>query len=150
MTIERALLSDLDGLIALMRQYYAYDRLEFDPDRAASAMAQLIGTSEYGAVWLLRDGSRIAGYLALCLGFSLESGGRDAFLDEIFVMEPFRNRGWGSKLIETALEAAELAGVCSVHLTVEQSNPHALRLYRRHGFIPRRATMLTRRCASRA
>ncbi|MCB1021190.1 MAG: GNAT family N-acetyltransferase [Acidobacteria bacterium] len=146
MTIERALISDLDGLLALMRQYYAYDRLEFDPERARSAMMQLLGTPEYGAVWLLRDGTRIAGYLALCLGYSLEAGGRDAFLDEVFVMEPFRNRGWGSKLVETAVEAAVAAGVYSVHLTVEQSNSQAMRLYRRHGFEPRRSTMLTKKC----
>jgi ribosomal protein S18 acetylase RimI-like enzyme len=142
--IERALVTDLDDLVALMGHFYGFAGLKFDPKTARAAMAGLLGAQEHGAVWVVRDGSRIIGYLALCLGYSLELGGRDAFLDELFVAEAFRNKGWGTKLIETALEAAEEAGVRAVHLGVERTNPNAMRLYRRLGFEPRRATLLTR------
>jgi ribosomal protein S18 acetylase RimI-like enzyme len=142
--IERALIGDLDELVGLMGQYYAYDGLKFDASRAREAMAGLLTGPENGAVWVLRDGGRAVGYLALCLGYSLEMGGRDAFVDEVFVSEPFRNQGWGGKMIETAIEAAREAGVVAVHLSVELTNPQAMRLYRRLGFEPRRATMLTR------
>ena len=143
--IERALITDLDSLVFLMGHYYAYDGLKFDVARARTAMAGLLANPEHGAVWVLRNGAHAVGYLALCLGYSLEMGGRDAFIDEVFVSEPFRNQGWGTKMIETAVEAALDAGVCAVHLGVEQSNPNAMRLYRRLGFEPRKATMLTRK-----
>jgi ribosomal protein S18 acetylase RimI-like enzyme len=142
--IQRALPTDLPDLVALMRQYYAVDGLKFAPDTARRAMAGLLETPERGAVWVLRDHTHLVGYLALCFGYSLEMGGLDAFIDELFVAEPFRNLGWGTKLVEAALEAASEAGVHAMHLGVERTNPNAMRLYRRLGFEPRRATMLTR------
>jgi ribosomal protein S18 acetylase RimI-like enzyme len=143
--IQRAIVKDLDDLVALMGQYYAYDGLKFDPQKARTAMAGLVSSQDHGAVWVVRDGSRAVGYLALCLGYSLEYGGRDAFIDEVFVSEAFRNQGWGAKLIETALAAAEEAGVRAVHLGVQRTNPNAMRLYRRLGFEPHAATLMTRR-----
>ena len=143
--IERALMSDLDAILALMRQLSAYERLTFDLDKARAAMSELLAVQELGAVWVLRDETRLLGYLALCLGFSLEAGGRDAFIDEIYVAEPFRNRGWGTKMIETAIRAAREAGVVAVHLGVQHTNANAMRLYRRLGFEPVLATVLTRR-----
>jgi ribosomal protein S18 acetylase RimI-like enzyme len=143
--IERALGADLDDLVVLMRDYYAFDGLKFDAERARTAMNGLLSGQEHGAVWVVRDGSRIVGYLALCLGYSLEFGGRDAFIDEIYVSEAFRNQGWGRKLMEAALEAAREAGVLAIHLGVERTNPNALQLYRKMGFEPRRATLMSRR-----
>jgi ribosomal protein S18 acetylase RimI-like enzyme len=140
--IERALMSDLDAILALMRQLSAYERLTFDLDKARAAMSELLAVQELGAVWVLRDETRLLGYLALCLGFSLGAGGRDAFIDEIFVAEPFRNRGWGTKMIETAIRAAREAGVVAVHLGVQHTNANAMRLYRRLGLEPLRATIL--------
>jgi ribosomal protein S18 acetylase RimI-like enzyme len=143
--IQRALVTDLDELVALMERFYVHDGLRFDPQKARAAMAGLLGAQELGAVWVVRDGGHMFAYLALCLGYSLEFGGRDAFIDEVFVAEGFRNKGWGTKLIETALAAAEEAGVQAVHLGVQRTNPNAMRLYQRLGFAPHVSTMLTRR-----
>ncbi len=41
---------------------------------------------------MLLDGTA-AGYAALTFGFSLEVGGRDAFIDELFLIEAARGKG---------------------------------------------------------
>ncbi len=91
-------------------------------------MAGLLDTPEYGAVWVLRDAGAIVGYLALCVGYSLELGGRDAFIDEVFVQPAYRGKGHGTRLIEAALETARASGVQAVHLTVERGNRKAAKL----------------------
>ena len=145
MKIERALPSDLDALVALMRRYYAEDRLEFDARKARRAMAGLLETPEYGAVWVLREAEDIFGYLALCVGYSLEFGGRDAFIDEVYVAPEFRRKGWGTNMIQTALETARASGVLAVHLGVERGNRRAVLLYSGLGFELRDASMMSAR-----
>lgn len=141
--IERALPTDLDDLVALMRQFYAEGGLPFRSETARSAMAGLLETPEYGAVWVLRDGPAAVGYLALCVGYSLEMGGRDAFIDEVFVERPYRNQNWGKQMIEAAIATARASGVQAVHLTVDHGNRAALTLYESMGFKRRGDAMLT-------
>jgi RimJ/RimL family protein N-acetyltransferase len=47
----------------------------------------------------------------------------------------FRGRGLGTRLLVTALRAAEEAGLTRVELEVFASNHTAIRLYERHGFV---------------
>lgn len=141
--IERALPTDLEDLLVLMRQYYAEDGLPFRRDAARDAMGGLLDTPEYGAVWVLRDGLAIVGYLALCMGYSLAFGGRDAFIDEVFVSPEYRNQGFGKQLIEAAIETARASGVQAVHLTVQRGNRRALELYEGMGFERRGGTLMS-------
>jgi ribosomal protein S18 acetylase RimI-like enzyme len=143
--IERALPTDLEDLLVLMRRYYAEDDLPFDARTARAAMAGLLETPEYGAVWVLRDGAVTVGYLALCVGYSLELGGRDAFVDEVYVEPEYRDKGWGTRMIEAALETARASGVQAVHLTVERANRRAAQLYQRLGFEARNGTLMSLR-----
>ncbi len=145
--IERALPTDLETILPLMRQYYAEDGLRFDSDVARYALAGLLDTPEYGAVWVLRGGEAVVGYLALCTGYSLEMGGRDAFIDEVFVAREYRDKGLGQQLIQAALETARSSGVQAVHLSVELGNRQALELYERLGFRRRQGTMMSLRLA---
>jgi RimJ/RimL family protein N-acetyltransferase len=62
------------------------------------------------------------------------------------MLPAYRGRGYGRKLIETTLHAAQLAGFRRVELAVHADNPRAIALYERIGFvregIKRRATCI--------
>lgn len=52
----------------------------------------------------------------------------------VCVSEAYRGNGYGNLMMHALLEAAHSQGVESVALTVDQSNPGAIRLYEKLGF----------------
>ena len=71
---------------------------------------------------------------ALAYLWSLEHGGRVAWLDEIFVLPAHRGRGIGRLLLRVALVVAQKAGCRVAQLEVVQGHERAEHLYRREGF----------------
>lgn len=134
MHIRTATPGDFAALLELMRGYYRDDGLEFDADTHARAMDRLLREPQWGRVWLAESDGVIVGYLALCIGFSLELGGNDAFVDEVFVLPEHRGRGLGRKLLEFAAEAARTLGIVAMHLEVDRANIAAQGLYTSLGY----------------
>src|SRR5215472_5586678 len=91
--------SDTDVLLDFMESYYAFDGLGFDRKQARVALIALLRDTSLGADWLILDGATPVGYMVLCFGYSLEWLGRDAFVDECYLREEYRGRGWGAQTI---------------------------------------------------
>ena len=136
--------SDLDILLELMREYYEFDRLPFQEFKARRAMSALIRDSSLGRVWLIRLGADAIGYTVLTLGHSMEYGGRDAFIDELFLRPHHRGRGWGKKTMEFVEKEASSLGVHALHLEVTRDNATAQALYRRLGFADHDRYLMTK------
>ena len=78
----RAATADEDQLVELMREFYAYDHIAFDEEKARRALRQLAADARFGVVHLIgAEGAGAFGYLVITFGFSLEFHGRDAFVD---------------------------------------------------------------------
>ena len=125
----------LDLLLALMREYYAVDRLDFDPARARAAAAMVLEEPALGAIWLVEVAGAPAGYCVLGSAFSLEFHGRIAFVDELYLREEFRGRGHGARLLALLEEECRARGLRAMRLEVERSNRRARSLYERAGFV---------------
>jgi ribosomal protein S18 acetylase RimI-like enzyme len=82
----------------------------------------------------MRAGGNLAGYIVLTLGYSLEFHGRDAFVDELFVLPEYRHRDVGTQALPFIGQQCRLLGVHALHLEVERGNTAAQRLYRGLGF----------------
>ena|SRR6266481_6710243 len=127
--------NDVDRLLAMMREYYAYDGHAFDRSRAGVALLAFLREPSFGRAWLMCDESTPVGYLVLTLGYSLEYLGRDAFLDEFYLRESHRGRGWGSRALAFAEEEARKLDVRSIHLEVIRQNTGAKEVYRKSGYV---------------
>jgi ribosomal protein S18 acetylase RimI-like enzyme len=125
---------DLDALLAQHERFAASQGQAFDPAVARAALGALLAQPELGRVYHIVEAGRRVGYAALCFGFSLEWGGRDAFVDEIFVAEARRGRGLGRAALRALFEEARALGMVALHLEVEASNAAAAALYRSEGF----------------
>ena len=147
-TFQEARLADTDVLLGMMRELYTVDRIPFDADLARTALTTLLQEPTYGCVWLITDGAEPVGYLVLTFDYSLEYGGRDAFIDELFVREGHRRRGIGTQALQMAEEACRERGLCALHLEVERSNVAAQAAYRRAGFVDHDRYLMTRRLDS--
>lgn len=137
--------ADADALLAMMRGLYAHERIDFDEPAARRALGELLEDDSRGAAHLILLGGEVAGYLVLTFGFSLEFGGRHAFVDELFVREEFRGRGAGQAALRFAGEVCRALGVRALRLEVERANEAAHGLYRRAGFAAHDRHLMTRR-----
>jgi len=142
---ELAAPADLAAILALQRDYYAADGYPFEAASAEAALARLLASPELGELWVARDGESVVAYVAVTFGYSLEYGGRDAFVDELVVAASHRGRGLGTRALAVADAAARAAGVRALHLEVEHDKPAARRLYERSGFASHSRHLLTKR-----
>jgi GNAT superfamily N-acetyltransferase len=78
------------------------------------------------------------------LGYSLELLGRDAFVDEFYLREKYRGRGWGRRAMAFVEDAAHSLGVNSIHLEVTRPNTMAQQIYRKLGFENREHHLMTK------
>jgi diamine N-acetyltransferase len=136
--------TDANILLEFMQEYYAYDGHGFDREKARAALMALLGNSNFGRAWLILDEEIPVGYIVLCFGYSLEWLGRDAFIDELYLREEYRGRGWGRRTMEFFEEVARMDGIRTLHLEVVQKNTAALEVYRRMGFTEHKSTFLSK------
>ena len=136
--------ADRDTLVELMRQFNAIDAYPFDAQITRAVLTRFIDDPALGRLWLILVEEAIVGYLALTFGYSFEYQGRDAFIDEFYLLPGYREQGIGTQAIEFAIAACPDLGVHALHLEVERYNP-AQRLYRRAGFAAHDRALLTRR-----
>jgi GNAT superfamily N-acetyltransferase len=139
-----AALSDIDTLIELMRELYLYDHLSFNEEVARAALPLILSNPLFGQVHLICLGEDVIGYLVLTFGFSLEYGGRDAFIDEFYLREKWRGRGIGKIGLQFAAEVCRGQGVQALHLEVERANVKAQAVYRRAGFVDHDRYLMTK------
>lgn len=128
--IRRATPDDLPVLLELGAEYAAADHHEFDPTIATSGFAGLLVDDTYGVVWLTESGDA---YAVVTWSWSVESGGLEAILDEIYVRQ--QGRGVGSQLLDHLHADCDRRGVRRIFLETEPHNGDARRLYERHGYV---------------
>src|SRR4029450_2451946 len=87
-----------------------------------------------GETWLVEVGGEVCGYAVLALGFSLEYRGRDAFVDDLYLVPARRGGGLGRLAVGAGGPGARERGVVALHLEVERDNARAAALYRRMGY----------------
>jgi len=127
--IRRARPDDLDHLVELHREFCAVDAHPFDSGRAAAAFAPLLDDDRHGVVWMVDSPPA---YAVLTWGWSIEAGGAEAVLDEIFVSA--RDAGVGSSLIQHVLADGHRRGLARIVLETETDNHRVREFYGRHGF----------------
>ena len=138
---------DLDALLELLARFNASQGYAVDAGAARSALGELLARPELGRAYWIRQGDARLGYAVLCFGWSRAWGGRDAFVDEIFVEAPARGRGVGRAALRALIGEARRLGVRALHLEVEHGNEAGQALYRSEGFAGKDRQILTLRPA---
>ena len=141
--------SDTDFLIPFMRDYYAYDSHPWDEPRAREAILGLLRNPQYGIAWLILDDHKPVGYVVLTFGYSIEFLGRDAFIDEFFLLPSYRGRGWGRKTLSYVEAQAQVHEIRAIHLEVVRQNENAKRLYYKTGYEDRDHYLMSKRISNR-
>ena len=97
------------------------------------ALEPLLDNPSLGDVWVI-EGDQPIGYLVITWGWGIESGGKEALIDELFVVPQARSQGLATAMLQAALNRAQELGTKAVFLETELDNPKSRDLYKRLGF----------------
>lgn len=127
----------LDKVVELVEACHAEVEIKSDDAHRRSAIEPLLHGHPYGAVYLIGPQRAPVGYIVLTFGWSVELGGMDGFVDELYIRPPVRGRGIATEVLQNLPKMLADAGLKALHLEVDYENETALRLYGRARFEPR-------------
>jgi len=133
--------------LAPMAVDFKIDDPEPRTERELQALRTLLADPTAGTVHFIHHGEQTIGYAILCWGFSVEYGGRDAILDEFYIVPELRGRGLGLQVLALLEAEARQRGVVAVHLEVLSFEARNFNLYARAGYTDRGSRLMTRRLA---
>lgn len=128
---------DLDRLVALARSCHVESGREMDDPAREAALQPLLDGIPHGAAYLIGPTRAPIGYIVVTFGWSVEHGGLDGFIDEIYLRPAVRGRGIASEVILGLGKVLAEAGMKALHLEVDVANDKAVRLFGRTGFESR-------------
>jgi ribosomal protein S18 acetylase RimI-like enzyme len=143
MKLESATINSIPQLMEVITQFYEHFSYPFEKEKHQKVVSFFLSNDYLGSIWLIKVEQEVVGYLALTYGFTFEFGGRDAFIDEFFIIEKYRNKGLGKKILLSIQEKMEELGLCALHLQTESHNENAKKLYQNLGFIDFKRNSLT-------
>lgn len=136
-TLELAGPAQLEELLPLVSAYHAFEEVESSFEQRKRSVANLLQDKFLGEIWLIREQDSLIGYIAVCFGYSIEFGGRDAFIDEFYIKVAERGRGIGSRVLREVSALLRERDIIALHLEVDGGNERAKSIYTRAGFSSR-------------
>lgn len=133
---------DLNCLLPLVRAFHDEQEIARQDDARIAALMPILEGSPHGVTYLFGPQRAPIGYVVISFGWSLEFGGMDGFVAEIYVRPGVRKRGIGSEVLTALPKALAAAGLKALHLKVNRDDEGARRFYNRLRFKPRENDML--------
>lgn len=135
----------LERLDALVAAFHIEHGIRLEAQARRDGLGPLLEGSPHGAIYLIGPPRAPIGYVVVTFGWSLEFGGLDGFIDEIYVRPGVRGRGIASETLQSLPRALAGAGLKALHLEVSRDAEDIQRLYTRAGFSTRPDYMLMTR-----
>jgi ribosomal protein S18 acetylase RimI-like enzyme len=145
-SFQLARLEHTEIVVSLMRALEHDDpnKKPFDEQSRRSSYARFLVEPANGRLWLFETDRAFVGYMVLAFVFSFEYAGRNAFIDELYVVPEHRGQGIGWQALQFAEKAAREEEIGALHLEVSRNNSLAHKLYRRAGFADHDRYLLTK------
>ena len=132
----------LDKLDALVGAFHTEQGITLAPEARRAGLEPLLSGIPHGVAYLIGPARAPIGYLIVTFGWSVEFGGLDGFIDEIYVRPGVRGRGIASETLQSLPRALAGAGLKALHLEVDRDAEATHKLYARAGFRARPRYML--------
>jgi GNAT superfamily N-acetyltransferase len=133
--IEPATEADLDELSVLLGELFAQESdFRPDKDRQLRGLRLIFEQPNRGRVFVLRCDGAIVGMINLLFTISTAEGGFVILLEDLVVHKKYQGKGFGSKLLNHAVEFAKQKNFLRVTLLTDRPENVAQEFFRRHGF----------------
>lgn len=127
-------IANIEVITQMMQNFYAIDNYPMDVEVAKNLFQEFITNEHLGKSWLIYSENEIVGYIILTFIFSFEYGGKIAFVDELFIKETARGKGFGKEAIQFIQQEVPKLSLKLLYLEVEPHNENAQKLYLAHDF----------------
>ena len=77
---------------------------------------------------------KMLGFMNIQCFYSIWSHGKVFFLDDFFIEESFRGKGYGKKALKDLQKYAKKSEIKRIQLMAENTNPRAIEFYKKHKF----------------
>ncbi len=141
---RRAAAEHLDMLLGFMRDYYAISGIPFDAVTQRSGLSGLIANRQHGYVWLIELEGAAVGYMAMCFGYRLASGGRDAVVEAIYLLPEARNQYIEVKAMQVMIDTCRSNGIQTMHVEINAADEAVSGFYEQAGFERRGFALMSR------
>ena len=134
--IRRIEPDDLDGVIAMMREFAVYEDLEqyCDVTRERLSIA-MFGKTAFVEGLVAASAAGFAAYAFFFPSFSSFRGQRGLYLEDLFIREQYRGTGLGEQMLRAIARSAAERGFERIDFLVLDWNATAIRFYKRLGAI---------------
>lgn len=133
---------DLDRVIGLMERFHEERALPHDDAHRRRAAMPLLNEGPFGAVWLIGPMRAPLGYVLVTFGWSVELGGMEGWVSEIFIRPSVRRRGIGTEVLHAVAVSLARADVKALHVHLDRDDAVATRFCVRTGFVARERNLL--------
>ena len=134
---------DLDTVLTLIQEFHEMEGIESKRTVLMNAVYPLLKKqNEFGCILVIQLDGETVGYIALCFGYSLEFGGRDAFIDELYIRKSHRGKKLSTAAIEHCKALAKPLAINALHLEVNAKADKLQALYKKNGFELRQKNKL--------
>src|SRR5438132_2194562 len=134
--IEPATEADLDELSEMLGELFKQES-DFRPDREKQlrGLRLIFEQPSRGRVFVLRREGAIVGMINLLFTISTAEGGFVMLLEDLVVNKKFQGHGYGSKLLNHAIDFAKKKNFLRITLLTDRPENVAQEFFRRHGFV---------------
>ncbi|MEH6521824.1 GNAT family N-acetyltransferase [Sulfitobacter sp.] len=127
----------LEKLLALVASFHVEEGISSTEEDRRAGVGPLLDGIPYGCAYLIGPPRAPIGYMVITFAWSVEYGGLDGTIDELYIRPGVRGRGIASEALIALPRALAGGGLRAIHLEVDKTNEKALKLYRRAGFEAR-------------
>ena len=132
--IRRAAEADLPEVLRLVRGLARYEKLEHQfVATAESYRTALFGETPRAEIWLAFLDADVVGFVTFFHTFSTFVGKPGLYLEDLFVEETYRGRGFGSQLFRFVAKQARERGCGRMEWSALDWNEPAIRFYQGMG-----------------
>lgn len=131
-TIAIATNDDINDILNMTEVFYDELDIRFERTNSNRALKEIIGDASIGRVFLIKQNNNIVGYCVIGFLFSMEFGGKIAFMDEYFVKPSERCSGIGRNGLNTIIKVCQTLGLRGMRL--DTHSVRATSFYQRCGF----------------